>query len=266
MPPVDAVDRRPLAGRGHRRSRGRRRRDFADGAGIGYAAGHPRVRGAVPGFDRRSPDGRSTSRTSTSRTTRLADGAGRAARRARRPRGHRRRAEGMSWLAREDHDGGVSRRRVPAAAGRGHAQAACGWCIRPHRGRATCPTFIHSKVMIVDDEFVRIGSANFSHRSMGMDTECDVAVEAHGDAAVRAGIRRIRDRLLGEHLGVPPDVVANESSARVPCAQSSTHGRTPTTRSRGSSCRTSPRNLRRQHFEPPPTRTNRSASARPSIS
>ena len=72
------------------------------------------------------------------------------------------------------------------------------------------PTFIHSKVMIVDDEFVRIGSANCSHRSMGVDTECDVAVEAHGDAAVRAGIRRIRDRLLGEHLGVPADVVAND--------------------------------------------------------
>ncbi len=72
------------------------------------------------------------------------------------------------------------------------------------------PTFIHSKVMIVDDEFVRIGSANCSHRSMGVDTECDVAVEAHGDAAVRAGIRRIRDRLLGEHLGVTPDVVAND--------------------------------------------------------
>ena len=44
------------------------------------------------------------------------------------------------------------------------------------------PTFVHSKVMIVDDELVRIGSANFSHRSMGMDTECDLAVEAGGDS------------------------------------------------------------------------------------
>ena len=43
------------------------------------------------------------------------------------------------------------------------------------------PTFIHSKVMIVDDELVRIGSANFSRRSMGVDTECDLAVEAGGD-------------------------------------------------------------------------------------
>jgi phospholipase D1/2 len=64
------------------------------------------------------------------------------------------------------------------------------------------PTFVHSKVMIVDDELVRIGSANFARRSMGMDSECDLAVEAGGDAQVRAGIRRIRDRLVAEHLGL----------------------------------------------------------------
>jgi phospholipase D1/2 len=68
------------------------------------------------------------------------------------------------------------------------------------------PTFIHSKVMIVDDELVRVGSANFSRRSMGMDTECDLAVEAAGNARARAGIRLIRDRLLAEHLGM--DVTA----------------------------------------------------------
>ena len=56
------------------------------------------------------------------------------------------------------------------------------------------PTFVHSKVMIVDDVLARIGSANFSHRSMGMDTECDLAVDAGGDPDARAGIRRIRDR------------------------------------------------------------------------
>ena len=70
------------------------------------------------------------------------------------------------------------------------------------------PTFVHSKVMIVDDELVRIGSANFAARSMGMDTECDVAVEAGGDEEVRAGIRRIRDRLVAEHLGLAADVVS----------------------------------------------------------
>ena len=62
------------------------------------------------------------------------------------------------------------------------------------------PTFVHSKVMIVDDTFVRIGSANISNRSMAVDSECDVAVEAAGNARTRCGIRRIRDRLVAEHL------------------------------------------------------------------
>jgi uncharacterized membrane protein YdjX (TVP38/TMEM64 family) len=60
----------------------------------------------------------------------------------------------------------------------------------------------------VDDEFARIGSANFSRRSMGVDTECDLAVEARGRGRVREGIRRIRARLLAEHLALPVDDVA----------------------------------------------------------
>ena len=76
------------------------------------------------------------------------------------------------------------------------------------------PTFIHSKVMIVDDELVRVGSANFARRSMGMDTECDVAVDAAGDERVRAGIRRIRDRLLAEHLGLDVEMVAKSLERR----------------------------------------------------
>jgi uncharacterized membrane protein YdjX (TVP38/TMEM64 family) len=70
------------------------------------------------------------------------------------------------------------------------------------------PTFIHSKVMIVDDRLVRIGSANFSRRSMGVDTECDLAVDAAAQGTARAGINRIRDRLLAEHLGLTRDEVA----------------------------------------------------------
>jgi phosphatidylserine/phosphatidylglycerophosphate/cardiolipin synthase-like enzyme/uncharacterized membrane protein YdjX (TVP38/TMEM64 family) len=71
------------------------------------------------------------------------------------------------------------------------------------------PTFIHSKVMIVDDELVRIGSANFARRSMGMDTECDLAVEAAGDPRVRAGIRGLRDRLLAEHFGMDVETMSS---------------------------------------------------------
>ena len=69
------------------------------------------------------------------------------------------------------------------------------------------PTFIHSKVMVVDNELARIGSANFSRRSMGVDTECDLAVEAGGDPRVQAGVRQIRNRLIAEHLGLSVDAV-----------------------------------------------------------
>jgi phosphatidylserine/phosphatidylglycerophosphate/cardiolipin synthase-like enzyme/uncharacterized membrane protein YdjX (TVP38/TMEM64 family) len=67
---------------------------------------------------------------------------------------------------------------------------------------------LHSKLVIVDDEWLRIGSANFSNRSMGLDTECDVAIEACGDERIAESIRDFRNTLLGEHLGVPPGRVA----------------------------------------------------------
>jgi phosphatidylserine/phosphatidylglycerophosphate/cardiolipin synthase-like enzyme len=78
------------------------------------------------------------------------------------------------------------------------------------------PIFIHSKVMFVDDRLARIGSSNISKRSMGVDTECDLAVDAGDNGALRAGIRRMRDRLLAEHLGmaaadVPPEIEARGS-------------------------------------------------------
>ncbi len=67
---------------------------------------------------------------------------------------------------------------------------------------------VHSKLMIVDDAFVRIGSANLNNRSMGIDTECDLALESMGDARVQQGIVGLRDRLLAEHLGTTPQNVA----------------------------------------------------------
>ena len=37
---------------------------------------------------------------------------------------------------------------------------------------------IHSKVMVIDDRLLRVGSANLNNRSMGTDTECDLAFQA----------------------------------------------------------------------------------------
>ena len=70
------------------------------------------------------------------------------------------------------------------------------------------PLNVHSKVLIVDDELCSVGSANFNNRSMGFDTECNLAIEAHGDARIKEGIARFRRRLLAEHLSVPSEEIA----------------------------------------------------------
>ncbi|MBI1853113.1 MAG: hypothetical protein HYR85_22480, partial [Planctomycetes bacterium] len=70
---------------------------------------------------------------------------------------------------------------------------------------------VHSKVLIVDDAFLKIGSSNASNRSMGVDTECDLAIEARGDARIEHAIAGLRNRLVGEHLGVRPERVAEAS-------------------------------------------------------
>jgi phosphatidylserine/phosphatidylglycerophosphate/cardiolipin synthase-like enzyme len=59
------------------------------------------------------------------------------------------------------------------------------------------PIYVHAKIMIVDDAVLHIGSSNLDDRSMGFDTECDVAI--HGYAELISGFR---EKLLSEHLGV----------------------------------------------------------------
>jgi len=68
-------------------------------------------------------------------------------------------------------------------------------------------TMVHSKVMIVDDAFLHIGSANLNNRSMGTDTECNIAIEAQ-TAAEQEVIAATRARLIADHCGVNPETVA----------------------------------------------------------
>lgn len=63
----------------------------------------------------------------------------------------------------------------------------------------TCQVVVHSKLLIVDDVFLRVGSANLNNRSMGLDTECDLVIEG-GTEAARETIVQLRNRLLAEHL------------------------------------------------------------------
>jgi phosphatidylserine/phosphatidylglycerophosphate/cardiolipin synthase-like enzyme len=82
----------------------------------------------------------------------------------------------------------------------------------PGKGSA-CEVLIHSKVVIVDDEIMRIGSANLANRCMGLDTECDLVIEAP-DATTRDAIAHVRNRLLGEHLDAAPQTVAQAIADR----------------------------------------------------
>jgi len=71
---------------------------------------------------------------------------------------------------------------------------------------------VHSKLIIVDDVFIRVGSSNLNNRSVGLDTECDLAIEAT-TAASRRAIVDIRNQLLAEHLATDKDIVADKVAA-----------------------------------------------------
>lgn len=67
---------------------------------------------------------------------------------------------------------------------------------------------IHSKVTVVDDKYLVIGSANISNRSMCLDTECDLVFAAE-EQEQRQEIARVRNDLIGEHCGRTADEVAD---------------------------------------------------------
>jgi phosphatidylserine/phosphatidylglycerophosphate/cardiolipin synthase-like enzyme len=66
---------------------------------------------------------------------------------------------------------------------------------------------VHAKLVVVDDNLLRVGSSNLNNRSVGLDTECDLAVEA-ANPAERAQIRRQRDLLLAEHCGQAVEAIS----------------------------------------------------------
>jgi phospholipase D1/2 len=66
----------------------------------------------------------------------------------------------------------------------------------------TASVYIHAKLMIVDDSFLTVGSANLNNRSMGLDSELNLSWEA--DPEEEEGIESIRAcrvDLLEEHTG-----------------------------------------------------------------
>jgi phospholipase D1/2 len=103
------------------------------------------------------------------------------------------------------------------------------------------PIYVHAKIMIIDDWLLRVGSSNLNNRSLGYDTECDLAVEApagEAGAKIRRTILSFRNDLLAEHLDVRPEDV----EAAVDAAANSLIGAVESLRGDGRSLRL---------FEPP---------------
>jgi len=88
---------------------------------------------------------------------------------------------------------------------------------RYRRLRVYCPIIegqekdlitVHAKLLIVDDRLVCVGSANLNNRSMGLDSECNLVFEGHGQGAIERGVARLKNELLAEHLGRSAEEVA----------------------------------------------------------
>jgi phospholipase D1/2 len=78
-------------------------------------------------------------------------------------------------------------------------------------------TYIHSKLLSVDDRFLTVGSANLTNRSMGVDTELNVSWEAQPGStqaeSLVGGIQALRVSLLAEHTGLAEPAAASRLAA-----------------------------------------------------
>jgi len=84
-----------------------------------------------------------------------------------------------------------------AAADRSHRLSV----LYPALGNGENSIYVHSKTMVVDDRLAVVGSANLSNRSMGLDSECSLVLEAEGNPQAAEAIAAFRSALLAEHLG-----------------------------------------------------------------
>ncbi|WP_338863320.1 phospholipase D-like domain-containing protein [Myxococcus stipitatus] len=118
---------------------------------------------------------------------------------------------------------GVAQVRLLRALGRlaretGHTFRVYGSAARDVPSGEEVYTYVHSKVMVVDDHFLTLGSANTTNRSMGLDSELNLSWEAEeAEDTVSRAIRRLRVSLMAELTGLT-GVGALRSLARVDLA------------------------------------------------
>ncbi|HUQ14167.1 MAG TPA: phospholipase D-like domain-containing protein [Novosphingobium sp.] len=115
------------------------------------------------------------------------------------------------WLEQTAMDGARAR-LLHAIRDRDHAKRFSIWT--PFTSGGT-PIYVHAKLMIVDDEVLRIGSSNMNNRSLGLDSEADVFIDCArpGNPDCGPAIAGLRHSLLAEHSGASfEDIVAGLAS------------------------------------------------------
>ena len=81
------------------------------------------------------------------------------------------------------------------------------------------PVYVHSKLMIVDDDYIVIGSANINQRSMAGERDSEICIGAFqpdhsiSEGPPRGNIHTFRMALWSAHLGGHSDIFANPNSA-----------------------------------------------------
>ncbi len=121
------------------------------------------------------------------------------------------RLRGGGWL--EENTMGTLRARMLSALRAADQYGRLRAYFPDHAGLGDQCINLHSKLMVVDNSYAQVGSANLNNRSLGYDTECDLGLESGGPGVERA-IALLRDRLLAEHLDVPVERVVDTLAQR----------------------------------------------------
>ena len=116
----------------------------------------------------------------------------------------------------------------------------------PDTGHGDSPT-VHTKLTVVDDRRAYLGSANLSNRSMGLDTEIGLVMDADEDPRLEETIAGLRRSLLAEHMDTTRAAVDRAEEAAdgliIPAVGGLRSGR--------------PDPARARHLRPPPQRHHR---------
>ncbi|MET0791291.1 MAG: phospholipase D-like domain-containing protein, partial [Polyangiaceae bacterium] len=118
----------------------------------------------------------------------------------------------MEKMALEDTQEGVLNSLLDTARATGH-QIRLFYPASHDSGGEEIATFIHSKLLIIDDRLLMVGSPNCTERSMALDTELSITWDCDtSDERSNRCIRNIRIKLLAEHSGLSESEFENQTA------------------------------------------------------